>query len=320
MIFDSVSFVMTNTCSAACDMCCFSCSPQKKDQLDKELVKDYILQASKLGMTKRVAFTGGEAIIYFDNLKECMEYANSLGIPSTLVTNCFWAKNYDEGYKKLKELKEAGLVAMTYSVDKFHQQYVPYDSVKNAIMIANSLGIQITINLMDLKDGKSVYDSLEALRPYIYHNEVMMHPCFPAGEARNHIKEDQYIYECSADSALCPFDKSITVLYDGTMMICCSQFSHEIDAVKVGKFGETSLEQAIKNFNDNDIIYVLLSNGFGWYTDLARSLGKEIKEKYVICCHLCHQLFTDKEFLEKAMPYIQKEAQRLRLKHFMGIG
>lgn len=318
MSFNSLAFVMTDTCNAACGMCCFSCSPQKKTLLDKELVKDYIQQASELETMKQIAFTGGEAIIYYNVLKECMEYAKSLGMSSTLVSNGFWGKDYDAGFQKMKGLKEAGLKHISLSMDKFHQEYVPVESMRNAIMISRELGILSAITLMDLKDGESVYYSIENFRDILYGCDLIVYPCFPAGEAKQHIAEDQFIYECSSLSARCTFDNTITVLFDGTMMMCCSQFSRDIDMVKIGRFGETTLKEAIANFNGNDLLYVLLNNGFGWYVELARSFGKNVREKCCVSCHLCHELFTDRDFVERSMPFVQKEAQRLRVRHFIG--
>lgn len=318
MSLKSLSFVMTDTCNAACGMCCFSCSPQKKTVLDKEIVKEYIRQASELGTTDQIAFTGGEAIIYYDTLKECMEYAKSLGMSSTLVSNGFWGKNYDDGLKKITGLKEAGLKYISFSVDKFHQEYVPVESVRNAITIARRLGVLSAVTLMDLKDGDSVYYSTENFRDLLYGCDLIVYPCFPAGEAKKQIPEDKFICECSSLLARCSFDNTITVLFDGTMMMCCSQFSRDIDIVKVGRFGETTLKQAIDNLNGNDFLYVLLHHGFGWYIELARSFGKKVREKCCVSCHLCYELFTDKDFIERCRPFVEKEAQRLRVRHFIG--
>jgi hypothetical protein len=299
-------------------MCCFSCNPHNKTLLDKELVKDYIRQAAEIKTVEHIAFTGGEAIIYFDVLRECMEYAKSLGLYSTLVSNGFWAKNYDEGYKKIAALKESGLRSISLSIDKFHQEFVPVESVRNALEITRKLGVLSEVTLMDLKDGMSVYNSIENFRDLLYGCNMVTYPCFPAGMARETIPEESYIYECESRYACCPFDHTITVLFDGTIMVCCSQFSRDIDMVKVGKFGETSLKQAVENLNNNSFMYVLLTHGFGWFVDLAKKLGKDVKDNYCISCHLCYDLFSDEKFVAECTPYVEREVSRLRLKKFMG--
>lgn len=309
---------MTDKCNAACNMCCFSCSPAGKNKLDTEMVKDYIRQAKEMGI-KTVSFSGGEAIMHYDELKECMAYAKSLDMPSTLVSNGFWGKDYEKGYEMLSGLTAAGLNALSISVDKFHQEYVPYESVRNAIKIALSLGVMSAVTLMDLKDGESVYRSIEELRPEIYNRNLIVYPVFPAGAASANIPDDQFIRSCGSEYAVCPFDNSITVLFDGTMMMCCTQFSKDIPIVKLGSFGKTSLKDAYDNFKKNDYIYVMLKNGLHWFASLAKELGYHVEDKYTVSCNLCHELFTNEKFMKDSAPYVKKEAGRLRVKKLLNL-
>ena len=318
MQLNNIAFLMTDKCNAACDMCCFSCSPAGKQLLDKETVKDYIRQAKEMGI-KNVAFSGGEAIMHYNELKECMSYAKSLDMPSTLVSNGFWGKDYKKGYEMLSGLKEAGLYACSLSVDKFHQEFVSYEAVRNAIKIASSLGVMSTVTLMDLKDGESVYRSIEELRPEIYNRNLIVYPVFPAGAAAVNIPDDQFIRSCSSNQAVCPFDNSITVLFDGTMMMCCTQFSREVPIVKLGSFGKTSLKDAYENLKKNDYIYVMLKNGLFWFASLAKELGYHVEDKYTVSCNLCHELFTNEEFMKDSFPYVKEEAGRLRVKKILNI-
>jgi hypothetical protein len=87
---------------------------------------------------------------------------------------------------------------------------------------------------------------------------------------------------------------------------------------QMGRFGKTALSAAIRNFNDNPYIYVLLSDGFSFYVDLARTLGFPVDTLYSVSCHLCHQLLGDPKFLEAARPAVEAEADRLKLKKLLG--
>lgn len=314
MKLEGLAFLMTDKCNASCNMCCFSCTPKGKALLDKEVMKDYMRQAAELGTVTTVSFSGGESIIYYDQLKECIEYAKSLGFRSTLVSNGFWAKDYEQGYKKIKGLVDVGLSALSISVDKYHQEFVPIESVKNAIRIIDQFGLPSAISLMDLKDGESVYHSVEALRPEIYGKNLIVYPVFPAGKALETVDPDQLIRACSSETAQCPFDHFITVLFDGTLMMCCTQFSRDLPMTHLGKFGETSLKEAIDNFNKDDFIYVMMANGLGWYAKIAREMGFKVEDNYCVSCHLCHELMSNPEFVKQVEPYVKKEAGRLRIK------
>ena len=88
-----LAIAMTDKCSAACDMCCFGCSPQGKRTLSNALMKDVIRQASEIDGVRGVGFTGGDPFMVYDQLLECSAYAKSLGLRVTVNTNGFWGRN-----------------------------------------------------------------------------------------------------------------------------------------------------------------------------------------------------------------------------------
>lgn len=51
-------------------------------------------------------------------------------------------KNIEIAEKKLKRLKKVGLIALTFSFDYFHQEFIPIDGVRNAIIAAISIGFE----------------------------------------------------------------------------------------------------------------------------------------------------------------------------------
>jgi MoaA/NifB/PqqE/SkfB family radical SAM enzyme len=135
MKFTHMGFIMTNRCNAACKICCFSCSPRGNLTLGREAIKDCIRQAADMGTFETIGFSGGEAILYFDQLKDCTACARDLGFRVTLVTNGFWARDYAKGLSMMTELAEAGLKSVSFSVDKFHQEFVPVETVADAMSI-----------------------------------------------------------------------------------------------------------------------------------------------------------------------------------------
>ena len=320
MRITNLAVLLTDKCNAACKMCCFSCSPRGQQVLDKETVFSYIQQASEIETVKNISFSGGEAIIYYDLLKECMEYALSFGLYSTLVTNGFWAADIDKGYKQIAGLVRCGLRQMSISVDKFHQEFVSVHTVNNAMTIAQSLNIMSAITMADLKDSENSMQAMSQLRPNIYNKDLIIYPVFPAGAATEHILEDKLIKVASKYEQKCNFDHAITLLFDGTILMCCSQFSKNIPITHLGRVGETTLKEAISNISSNDFTYVLLKKGFNWFVDLVENtLKKPLEDKYSVSCHLCHTLFSDAKLVEMITPYVKKEANNLRTRSLLGI-
>ena len=76
---------------------------------------------------------------------------------------------------------------------------------------------------------------------------------------------------------------------------------------------------AYENLKKNDYIYVMLKNGLFWFASLAKKLGYHVEDKYTVSCNLCHELFTNEEFMKDSFPYVKEEAGRLRVKKILNI-
>jgi hypothetical protein len=298
-------------------MCCYSCTPQGNTRLDLDTVKDYIRQAHERGDVKTISFSGGEAVLHYNDLRDSMKYAQELGLKSTLVTNGFWGSDVAKGYEMLKGLVEVGLQDVSMSVDRFHQEYVPIESVRNAIRIAERLGVLSTLSLMDTRGNNSVSEILSCLRPEIYQKNLIVYPCSNTGAAVKNIPANQFIRVVDRYSAACPYENDIVILFDGKIMFCCSQYSHKIPIVWLGHISDTSLEQAVTHLQCNDYLYLLLKYGFRWYIGLAWRLGFKLREKYSVSCELCYELFTNEKFLYVAGPHVKREADRIRLEKLL---
>jgi hypothetical protein len=275
-------------------------------------MKGYIRQASEIGTFDTVGFSGGEAILHFGQLKECVAYASSFGFRATLVTNGFWGRNGGRGTEMISELVDAGLKSVSFSVDKFHQEFVPLETVASAMRICEEFGIFSSATLMDQNDMSSAPATIRALRNELYGKDLVLYPVFPAGDAIGTLPDESIIRECASSGAICPFEPGVTVMFDGSVRICCSQFSGEIPMTCLGRFDEISLAEAIAAFNESDLIYVLLKKQLGWFVERARAMGIHVAEKYSAPCELCHELFTNEKFLREMAPVVKEEAYNLR--------
>lgn len=307
-----MAFVITDRCTAACRVCCFGCCPENSKLLDKEIIKDYIDQLAENNPDAKVAFTGGEALMYREMLLECMTHAKKRGLKSTLVSNCSFGSTSEKAKTTLQKLHDAGLISLSISADVYHQEFVPAQNVKNVLAEAMNMGIDIQVRLMEMSDDDGVAKTLATLRPEIYGVHWMSYPIFPVGSALEQPAE-KFIRPLAVDDVRCPMERSLTAMFDGELLYCCSQFSREMPFIKVGSFGKTTLEEAITNISHNDFIYVMLLNGLHWYVKLARQLDFPIAEKYGAPCHFCHEILGNKDFIRQATPYVEEETNRLRL-------
>lgn len=133
----------THKCSAACENCCFACSPNIKHIMNKEDVKDYInTSLYEFPSIKVLVITGGECFLLGNDLVEIIEFASNFNIVIRVVTNAFWASTYDRALKKLKKLVQVGLNEINFSTGDNHLEYVPITNIENAVLASVDLDIQ----------------------------------------------------------------------------------------------------------------------------------------------------------------------------------
>jgi MoaA/NifB/PqqE/SkfB family radical SAM enzyme len=107
-----VNFQMTNRCPLRCKMCDIwklNASPEK--ELSVESTKKIIDECKDLGIDY-ISFVGGEALVRKEDTLELVEYVNSKGLHSTIVSNAYFL---DE--ETCRRLLDAGLKRLALSLD-----------------------------------------------------------------------------------------------------------------------------------------------------------------------------------------------------------
>lgn len=317
-MFSKLAIAITDRCSAACDMCCFGCSPEGKHILSNALMKDVIRQARDLKGMNAVGFTGGEPFMVFDRLLECAAYAKSLDFPVTVNTNGFWARNESKAREQLKALKEAGVVLLSFSADRYHQQYVPIEDLKAALRLTLEAGMKTDISVLEGVGSDDIVRMTEALRPEIYQTSLINHPMLPVGKALETMKPGDFIRHFETKEAKCPFVGMVQINFDGNYYMCCSQFCRDIPRINLGDAAEVKLADLERRILADDYLYVMLRRGLAWFVDRAREQGFEIPDYLCSPCHCCYYVFRNPELQERIRDQVEAEAGRLRVQHLLG--
>ena len=317
-MFHKLAIGITDKCSAACDMCCFGCSPQGKHTLSIELLKDVIRQASEMEGTRAVGFTGGDPFMVYDLLLESCAYAKSLGLRITVNTNGFWGRNEKRALEMLKALKAAGVELLSFSADRYHQQYVPIEDLKTAMRLTQAVGMRCDISIMETAHSDDIVRMTEALRPEIYQTSVVSHAMLPVGKALERVQDGEFIRHFETKEAKCGYFGMMQLNFDGNYYMCCSQFCREIPRIKLGDAREVPLKDLQRRITSDDYLYVMLRNGLVWYINLARERGYEIPNYLCSACHCCYYVFRNQKLLDEIKDRVEQEAGRLRVQHLLG--
>ena len=151
------SFVTTDGCTAKCSHCLMNCKPGLKHKLSFEQMRKAIDQFSRKKNANLVVFTGGESTLLGEDLFRAIRYATLKLLRTRLVTNAHWASSLERARNYVRKLREVGLTELDFSVDDFHEPFVPLDKIRNAwlaskgvgfdaVTLANSFGPKSKIN------------------------------------------------------------------------------------------------------------------------------------------------------------------------------
>lgn len=249
---------------------------------------------------ERITFRGGEPFLFFKTLKRCIEITRRLGRREiAVVTNGYWGGNPTNAQKKLQELKKAGLSSIWFSVDAFHQEFVPFRSVRTAVNAARAIGFDKTIVVsyfLNTVDSRNPFNSrTEEYVKKLYlpeNSEHMRYPLIMEGRASD--KLTGYLKNMRVISGKCalPFRNAgtlkdpTTIEIDlmGNVMIC--------PGICIGNAKTEPLSRIIKEYDHakHPIIEPLSENGPRGLYSLHELVENAQSRKYASECHMCYTL------------------------------
>ena len=321
--------IVTNRCGSNCEICGNS-SPRNGDLPEHEM-QSFIDQAYDLGI-KWIEFSGGEPLLRKDSVLKFAAYARSKGMESGLTTSSCTYSDRNEAYSAPVELKDAGIKVMDFSLDKFHQDHVPYENVLAGVegaLFADMDKINIrSINTKSTKNetrqliNRLAGDIGGIIRDkYIEWNGKKMRvrriEANREGKARNIDKSDFVTYYVEDEEIACSAD-DITIMSNGDLVPCCSFCNFPNEFYHMGNIRNTSLEEFIKKVNESPLDIMFSPIGFG---RIKRFLEKSDNERirnlasddYSFLCEFCSNVMTSPtlEYLEDEIKKHPKEPQLL---------
>lgn len=301
MNITSVDYLLTYRCNARCKHCSYQAGPQRQRFITREQARAWLVELQKIQPLKGVTIHGGEPFLYFDEMLSILEKARELGIQQRwVITNGYWAKDQASAKEKLQDLKEAGLNAITFSVDAFHQEHVSFDTVRKGIECA----VQCDLDTVSV-DSYFLYaenrDNSYNLKTKEYLSNLQMVPNltinkFTAsfeGRAAALLVEEEYTEKKMPDrSCRPPFWLGNSLADPGTIEIDCEGNVTLCPGISIGNAVERSLTEIVSSYDyrKHPIIKVIVERGPIGLFELGRSHGYEQNQNFVNECHLCYEM------------------------------
>lgn len=244
---------------------------------------------------------GGEPFLFFKTLERCIEIAQRLGQKGIgLITNGYWGGNQTNAQRKLQRLKKAGLSTIVFSVDAFHQEFVPFRSVHIALDAARKIGFDRIVV------ASRFLGSVESRNPFNIKTEEFLKKLGPtegftverkllhvegraADQLATHLQhrlaplDSTCVLQLRTNSTL-KNPKVIQIDPFGNVTIC--------PGLCIGNTKIQPLSRILKEYDceRGPIMKLLAKKGPSKLLDLPEAQGSGGSGKYVSDCHVCYEL------------------------------
>lgn len=142
-----LEFVVTLACTGRCRHCSEGEHQGSGGHIDGDVGANAVRElCGSFEITSMMTF-GGEPLLYPEAVCKIHAAARDMGIPKRqLITNGFFSKDTDKIWCTAKDLAESGVNAVLLSVDAFHQETIPLDTVRLFAEAVQSEGVWIRTN------------------------------------------------------------------------------------------------------------------------------------------------------------------------------
>ena len=193
---NKIEFVITYACTGRCKHCSEGDHTSCGERIDPQIAADAVRKIGVEYDIKTVMTFGGEPLLYADAVYEIMNAAKELSIPKRqVITNGYFSKNADQIREVAVRLAECGVNDLLLSVDAFHQETIPLETVRVFAIEAKKNGIPIRLQpawLVSARDDnpynkktREILDSFADMGISVNEGNVI----YPEGNALKYLAE-----------------------------------------------------------------------------------------------------------------------------------
>jgi MoaA/NifB/PqqE/SkfB family radical SAM enzyme len=316
----NIGLMQTYCCTIACPHCIVEAGPHRKEEMRLEDSFDWLKQASEYrdGYINGLALTGGEPFFNLENLKKVSNYGKELGFAVSAVTSAFWATSKETALDLLSKLPALRLLAV--STDEYHQRFIPFENIKNAVSAAVECGIAYNIAVCtDNVDNEKYKKIMDQLSEIVEEDKIQVSITFPVGRALKRSKLFQYKTTPEPPVCACSMASSPIIFPDGKVTGCIGPVIRldSYHPLFLGNLHTNSLGEildkaelnvalhAIRIWGPHKIISILKNNG----------MDELLPGEYIsdCVCDVCYKIFENEKILDFLVT-LQKEDEEFQKK------
>lgn len=308
----ALTILPTYTCTAACENCCFGCTPKVEGRIPQDRLLDYIGDAKAIPSLQLIVFSGGECFLLGDDLDEAVAAASGEGVVTRCVTNGYWAESAETARARVRSIAAHGLHELNISTGDFHQRWVDIERVGFAAEAAVLEGLR-TVVMVEVRDGRRftgdaligtpsvqrIYADAALKKRFQIVESPWMSNKVEAGVAQ---ASDRLISRANVSAAGgCTSVLSSIVISPSEYLIACCGLAHEqIPAMRLGSLRSQSFGELIERARSDFLKQWILVAGphkiLQWAAEKDPSI--EWEGQYAHICDACRRLHSDERVLE----------------------
>ena len=193
---EKIEFVVTMACTGNCKHCSEGDHDGCTEHINAEIASEAVRKICSFYDISTVMTFGGEPLLYPETVCVIHKTAASLGVAKRqVITNGFFSKNKDILKTVALSLADSGVNDLLLSVDAFHQETIPLDTVMFFAENAVNSGIPVKLQpawLVSSGDQNSynvkTKEIIRAFEPL----HIPLNPgnvVFPSGNALKYLRE-----------------------------------------------------------------------------------------------------------------------------------
>jgi hypothetical protein len=295
-------------------------SPDGREEMNIDPAMDWIYQAAgfRQGSIRNLILTGGEPFWNMQNLSLISSYAEHSGLSVAAETNAFWASSQESAIDTLQQLP--ALHSISIGTDLYHQQFIPFSYVQNALWAAKELHRRATVELCtddpDEEQFKMMIETL--LRQVDSPDDVGITQTYSVGRARRLKNKRIRSSDIPAVPPCSRFGDPV-VLPDGRVMACAGplQLQAEENPLFLGSLQEHSLEEILEGAEMNPVLHIIRIWGPEKLLSLIREYGFDAelpKRQYTGShCDNCYTLLQN----VKVVGILKRILEDQQLRHIL---
>jgi MoaA/NifB/PqqE/SkfB family radical SAM enzyme len=303
-----VAVEISRRCNSRCRHCVAGAGPQHKHVAPYATLQGIIDEIAKdRGFAPHITLTGGEPLLFPEMVRKIISYASTKGIKVYIVTNGSWGIDMKKAVRLLELIGPVSYIEI--SLDSFHQEFIPFESVINAARACIQRGINLGIRGLHFGFGAREKNSTtSALRKVLKGHldrkvNLFSEPLYIGGRATK-IYKDLPLKLCNRlpDLNTCSILETIFISSYGEVYPCCSaglSLGRE-SGFTIGNLSERPLRSIVEGARNAFIPGILRQYGVRGFLKVIESIkGKNYCARYYKevqkddNCQICFRIFRD---------------------------